>query len=84
MFTFRVHKTDGTTREELASALSCASASIESVLYDHGALVTEENDLITINAEGLTAHECKRRIAGCFCDDAGTMYPEFRLVEPQQ
>jgi hypothetical protein len=84
MYTFRIHKSDGTTLEDFSSALSCARASIESVLYDHGAIVTEEDNLITINAEGLTAQECKERIAGCFCDKTGSMYPEFRVVEPQQ
>ena len=84
MFTFRVYRTEGTAQEDFARALSCARASIESVLYDHGASVTEANDLITIDAEGLTAQECKERIAGCFCDNTGSMYPEFHLIEPQQ
>jgi hypothetical protein len=83
MFTFKIYKTDGTVDEVFASALSCARASIESVLYDRGAMVTEENDLIKVSAEGLTAEECKDIVAGCFCDDAGLMYPEFHLIELQ-
>lgn len=84
MFIFRVHKRDETTREDFASALSCARECAESVLHDYGAIVTEENDLLTVNAEGLSEQECKVRIAGCFCDSAGSMYPEFQWIELQQ
>ena len=84
MYSFRVHKAYGATQEDFASAFSCARASVESVLYDCGAIVTEANYLITINAEELTAQECKVKIAGCFCDSAGSIYPEFRHVELQQ
>lgn len=84
MFTFRIYRTDGIAQEDFASALSCAKTSIESVLYDRGAIVTEADDLITIKAEGLNAQECKERIAGCFCDSTGSIYPEFHLIELQQ
>jgi hypothetical protein len=84
MFTFKVHKTNETTHEDFASALSCARSSIENVLFDHCAIVTVTKDMIKIDAEGLTAQECKSKIKGCFCDSAGLMYPEFRCIEIQQ
>jgi hypothetical protein len=84
MFIFRIYKSDEATLEDFANALSCARASVESVLYDHGALVTESSSILIVNVEGLTAQECKERIAGCFCDSAGSMYPEFHLIELQQ
>lgn len=81
MFVFKIHKANETTPEDFASALSCARVSIGSVLYDYGALVTEANDLITIDAEGLTAHECYVKIEGCFRDRTGSMYSEFHHIE---
>ena len=83
MFTFRIYKTHETAQEYFASALSCARVSIESFLFDHDALVTEEGDLIKVNVERLSARECKDRTAGCFCDETGSMYPEFQLIELQ-
>jgi hypothetical protein len=84
MFTFRVHKAFETTQEDFASALSCARVSVASVLYDHGAIVTEADDLIKISVEGLTAEDCTVKIRGCFRDSTGSMYPEFQLIELQQ
>ena len=84
MFTFKIHKANETTREDFASALSCARVSIGSVLYDQGALVTEANDLITITAEGLTAHECYVKIQGCFRDRPDAVFEDDRRAADQE
>jgi hypothetical protein len=84
MNVLRIYAADGTAPEDFTSAVSCARTCIESVLHDHGARVTSANGLITISAEGLTAQEFKEKIAGCFFDESGSIYPEFHHIDLQQ
>lgn len=77
MYIFKVHRADGTTDEEFASAVHCARTSIESVLYDLDAAVSVEGCEISIAVSGITASECKERIQGCFRNREGAFYNEF-------
>jgi hypothetical protein len=81
MFIYKVHKDDEASIEDFTSAVNCAKECIENVLYDLSAVITVTDDLITITTDDITKKECKDKIQGCFCDNAGNVYPEFLRVE---
>lgn len=79
MFTYKIHKNNEISAEDFESAIYCAKECIESVLYDFGAVIAIDGDLITITADNITEKECKERIKGCF--RTGSVYPKFLRVE---
>ena len=81
MIVFRVHKAYGSEEDEYRRALDCAKSSIESVLSDFGAKAAVEGETISVSIDSLTEAQCKKMIAGCFCDRDGVIYPEFNFVE---
>lgn len=81
MFTYKIHKNDEISAEDFESAIYCAKDSMESVLYDFGAVIAIDGDSIKITADNITEKECKEKINGCFCDSTGSVYPEFLRFE---
>jgi hypothetical protein len=90
MFIFTVAKSMDSSGEEFESAMNCTKDCVVSVLDDESLIVDVDENNIIINSSHLeqknnvTLAECKEKIKGCFCDAAGTLYPEFTGVEPQE
>jgi len=84
MFTFKIHRAEGVAQEDFKNAVSRAKECIQSTLDSYAPVVSVTEDTIVIKATNLTARECKDLIVGCFLDANGSIYPEFRRVEPQQ
>jgi hypothetical protein len=72
---------------EFGMAVDCARDSIESVLHEEGMtaqVIGGKTVLITPidqTSAGIGYQECKDKVAGCFCDDSGRLYPEFSNLE---
>lgn len=88
MYYFKVIKSQSSSAEEFENALYCARSSIESMLDNELIAVEKIDDSIVISSiDGkelisITFLECKDKIKGCFCNSAGTLYPEFNNIIP--
>jgi hypothetical protein len=88
MYKFIFLKSEDSTQIEFEGALICARDSISSTLAEDFWDAKIHENSITISAvatESASASldflDIKQKILGCFCDDAGRLYPEFSRIE---
>lgn len=79
MLSVKVNVADGIEQEQFESAMNCALTCIRSVLYPNSEIELEGNT-ITVKNSNLIIAQLKEKIAGCFCDDGGNLYPEFSKI----